>query len=175
MKFLIKKQRTHLIRACSDFITQSDFHLLNFFFFNFINTSKISFNFIVGWYQIINTPELLMRMNGIFVLNSDSLSLHIESWAFSIILVLFAFLFYSSSTFFWKKKFGYVGRNADVVVAPPFLYIDQVKSSLAPRIEISAQNSWVSKGGAFTGEIRLSDMPLMRHFNFWEPLKIYLS
>ena len=43
---------------------------------------------------------------------------------------------------------------ADVVVAPPFIYIDQVKSSLTERIEISAQNSWVSKGGAFTGEIR---------------------
>ncbi|KAG6571040.1 Triosephosphate isomerase, chloroplastic, partial [Cucurbita argyrosperma subsp. sororia] len=35
--------------------------------------------------------------------------------------------------------------DVDVVVAPPFLYIDQVRSSLAPRIEISAQNSWVSK------------------------------
>lgn len=43
---------------------------------------------------------------------------------------------------------------ADVIVAPPFVYIDQVKSSLTDRIEISAQNSWVGKGGAFTGEIR---------------------
>ncbi|GAV91496.1 TIM domain-containing protein [Cephalotus follicularis] len=43
--------------------------------------------------------------------------------------------------------------DVDVVVAPPFLYIDQVKSSLTDRIEISAQNSWVGKGGAFTGEI----------------------
>ncbi|WVZ04777.1 hypothetical protein V8G54_018123 [Vigna mungo] len=44
--------------------------------------------------------------------------------------------------------------DVDVVVAPPFLYIDQVKNSLTDRIEISAQNSWVGKGGAFTGEIR---------------------
>ncbi|KAL5155420.1 Triosephosphate isomerase, chloroplastic [Glycine soja] len=43
--------------------------------------------------------------------------------------------------------------DVDVVVAPPFLYIDQVKNSLTERIEISAQNSWVGKGGAFTGEI----------------------
>lgn len=43
--------------------------------------------------------------------------------------------------------------DVDVVVAPPFLYIDQVKSSLTGRIEISAQNCWIGKGGAFTGEI----------------------
>lgn len=49
---------------------------------------------------------------------------------------------------------------ADVVVAPPFVYIDQVKSSLTDRIQIAAQNSWVSKGGAFTGEIR-SASPLL--------------
>lgn len=44
--------------------------------------------------------------------------------------------------------------NTDVVVAPPFVYIDQVKKTLTDRIEVSAQNSWVGKGGAFTGEIR---------------------
>ncbi|WOK92882.1 triosephosphate isomerase, chloroplastic-like [Canna indica] len=44
-------------------------------------------------------------------------------------------------------------NDVDVVVAPPFVYIDQVKQSLADRIEISAQNSWIGKGGAFTGEI----------------------
>ncbi|XP_068322941.1 triosephosphate isomerase, chloroplastic-like [Pyrus communis] len=43
--------------------------------------------------------------------------------------------------------------DVDVVVAPPFLYLDQVKSSLTDRIELSGQNSWVGKGGAFTGEI----------------------
>lgn len=46
-------------------------------------------------------------------------------------------------------------KCTDVVVAPPFLYLDQVKSSLTDRIELSGQNSWVGKGGAFTGEIRL--------------------
>ena len=42
----------------------------------------------------------------------------------------------------------------DIIVSPPFVYITQVKESLMAPIQISAQNSWVSKGGAFTGEIR---------------------
>ncbi|GKV20991.1 hypothetical protein SLEP1_g31026 [Rubroshorea leprosula] len=48
--------------------------------------------------------------------------------------------------------------DADVVVAPPFVYIDQVKNSLTDRIDISAQNSWVQKGGAFTGEISVEQL-----------------
>ncbi|XP_078441708.1 triosephosphate isomerase [Wolffia australiana] len=43
--------------------------------------------------------------------------------------------------------------DVDVVVSPPFIYIDQVKNSLGGRIEISAQNCWVGKTGAYTGEI----------------------
>jgi triosephosphate isomerase len=53
-------------------------------------------------------------------------------------------------------RFFHFVRSTDVVVAPPFVYIDQVKNSITDRIEISAQNSWVGKGGAFTGEIRLA-------------------
>ncbi|KAI8533122.1 hypothetical protein RHMOL_Rhmol11G0271600 [Rhododendron molle] len=48
--------------------------------------------------------------------------------------------------------------DVDVVVAPPFIYIDQVKNSLTDRIEISAQNSWIGKGGAFTGEISVEQL-----------------
>ena len=48
--------------------------------------------------------------------------------------------------------------DVDVVVAPPFIYIDQVKRTLTDRIEISAQNSWVGKGGAFTGEISVEQL-----------------
>ncbi|KAL7118641.1 hypothetical protein ACP275_02G016000 [Erythranthe tilingii] len=48
--------------------------------------------------------------------------------------------------------------DVDVVVAPPFVYIDQVKSSLSDRIEIAAQNCWVGKGGAFTGEISVEQI-----------------
>ncbi|KAH9301618.1 hypothetical protein KI387_013201, partial [Taxus chinensis] len=48
--------------------------------------------------------------------------------------------------------------DVDIVVAPPFVYIDQVKSTLNDRIKISGQNSWVSKGGAFTGEISVEQL-----------------
>lgn len=49
-------------------------------------------------------------------------------------------------------------NDVDVVVAPPFVYIEQVKNSLTDHIEISAQNSWVGKGGAFTGEISVEQL-----------------
>ncbi|XP_031093406.1 triosephosphate isomerase, chloroplastic-like [Ipomoea triloba] len=48
--------------------------------------------------------------------------------------------------------------DVDVVVAPPFLYIDQVKNNLTDRVEISAQNCWIGKGGAFTGEISVEQL-----------------
>ncbi|PIA57279.1 hypothetical protein AQUCO_00600187v1 [Aquilegia coerulea] len=48
--------------------------------------------------------------------------------------------------------------DVDVVVAPPFVYIDQVKKTLTDRVEISSQNSWVGKGGAFTGEISVEQL-----------------
>lgn len=65
----------------------------------------------------------------------------------------------------FHKLFHFV-RSTDVVVAPPFVYIDQVKSSITDRIEISAQNSWVGKGGAFTGEIRLDFSFLSKQYWF---------
>lgn len=48
--------------------------------------------------------------------------------------------------------------EVDVVVAPPFIYIEQVKNSLTDRIEVSAQNCWTGKGGAFTGEISVEQL-----------------
>ena len=48
-----------------------------------------------------------------------------------------------------------------MVIAPPFLYLDQVKKSIKADYKISAQNCWIGKGGAFTGEIAaemLADM-----------------
>jgi triosephosphate isomerase len=48
--------------------------------------------------------------------------------------------------------------DVDVVVSPPYIYIDQVKNSLSDRIEIAAQNSWVGKGGAYTGEISVEQL-----------------
>jgi triosephosphate isomerase (TIM) len=55
----------------------------------------------------------------------------------------------------------FLSITADVVVAPPFVYIEQVKNSLTDHIEISAQNVWIGKGGAFTGEIRLEFLLLL--------------
>uniref|UniRef100_A0A0C9RUY0 TSA: Wollemia nobilis Ref_Wollemi_Transcript_11966_1281 transcribed RNA sequence n=1 Tax=Wollemia nobilis TaxID=56998 RepID=A0A0C9RUY0_9CONI len=49
-------------------------------------------------------------------------------------------------------------EDVDIVVAPPFVYIEQVKNSITVRIEIAAQNSWVGKGGAFTGEISVEQL-----------------
>ncbi|KAI5079475.1 hypothetical protein GOP47_0004954 [Adiantum capillus-veneris] len=43
--------------------------------------------------------------------------------------------------------------DVEIIVAPPFVYISQVKDTLTAPIQISAQNSWSGKGGAFTGEI----------------------
>ncbi|CAK9138335.1 unnamed protein product [Ilex paraguariensis] len=48
--------------------------------------------------------------------------------------------------------------DVDVIVAPPFVYIEQVKNSLTDRIDIAAQNSWTGKGGAFTGEISVEQL-----------------
>lgn len=43
---------------------------------------------------------------------------------------------------------------SDVVVSPPFVYLDQVVFNIKKRIEVAGQNVWVGKGGAFTGEVR---------------------
>lgn len=71
-----------------------------------------------------------------------------SSVLYEVEVCLVSYYLSSDSIAFWVKC-------TDVVVAPPFVYLDQVKNSLTDRVEISAQNSWVGKGGAFTGEIRL--------------------
>ncbi|XP_027088447.1 triosephosphate isomerase, cytosolic [Coffea arabica] len=43
--------------------------------------------------------------------------------------------------------------DVDVVVSPPFVFLPIVKSLLRPDFSIAAQNCWVRKGGAFTGEV----------------------
>jgi triosephosphate isomerase len=44
--------------------------------------------------------------------------------------------------------------DAEVVVSPPFVFLQQTKGLLRPDFALAAQNCWVRKGGAFTGEIR---------------------
>ena len=60
---------------------------------------------------------------------------------------------------------GDIADKVDVVVAPPFLYIDQAMESLDSKFKVAAQNAWVeytlddpthhydSDTGAFTGEV----------------------
>ncbi|WVQ74793.1 triose-phosphate isomerase [Cryptococcus sp. DSM 104548] len=43
--------------------------------------------------------------------------------------------------------------SAEVVVAPPALYLLKVQSELAPPAQVSAQNAYTEASGAFTGEI----------------------
>lgn len=43
---------------------------------------------------------------------------------------------------------------AEVVVSPPFVFLAYVKSLLRSDFQVAAQNCWVRRGGAFTGEIR---------------------
>ncbi|CAL5334194.1 unnamed protein product [Camellia sinensis] len=42
---------------------------------------------------------------------------------------------------------------AEVVVSPPFVFLPVVKNLLRSDFQIAAQNCWVRKGGAFTGEV----------------------
>ncbi|XP_047165488.1 triosephosphate isomerase, cytosolic [Vigna umbellata] len=41
----------------------------------------------------------------------------------------------------------------EVVVSPPFVFLPLVKSLLRPDFHVAAQNCWVRKGGAYTGEV----------------------
>lgn len=48
---------------------------------------------------------------------------------------------------------GSVPKDVEVVVAPPHVFLDQVQAALKPPFQVSAQNCWRGKGGAFTGEV----------------------
>ncbi|PON64198.1 Triosephosphate isomerase [Trema orientale] len=41
----------------------------------------------------------------------------------------------------------------EVVISPPFVFLPLVKSLLRSDFQVAAQNCWVRKGGAFTGEV----------------------
>ncbi|KMT05240.1 hypothetical protein BVRB_7g173820 [Beta vulgaris subsp. vulgaris] len=44
-------------------------------------------------------------------------------------------------------------EDVEVVVSPPFVFLTLVKNLLRTDFHVAAQNCWVRKGGAFTGEI----------------------
>ena len=41
----------------------------------------------------------------------------------------------------------------EVLVAPPSVYVESTRTMLRSDFSVGAQNSWIAKGGAFTGEI----------------------
>lgn len=48
---------------------------------------------------------------------------------------------------------GDVPEDIDIVVAPPFIYIDYVRANIKGAYSVAAQNCWMKPDGAFTGEI----------------------
>ena len=46
-----------------------------------------------------------------------------------------------------------VPDDIDIIVAPTFIHLEQVRNGLKKPYQLSAQNCWVGRGGAFTGEI----------------------
>eukprot|EP00898_Chlorokybus_atmophyticus_P001518 jgi/Chlat1/2367/Chrsp17S02641 len=48
---------------------------------------------------------------------------------------------------------GNFPSDVEVIVAPPFIYLDAVARDITPNIQVSAQNCWIRAGGAYTGEI----------------------
>jgi len=50
-------------------------------------------------------------------------------------------------------KAGPLNDSTDIVVAPPYCYIQYSRDSLPAKVEVAAQNCYNEKSGAFTGEI----------------------
>ncbi|KAI7837786.1 hypothetical protein COHA_008415 [Chlorella ohadii] len=48
---------------------------------------------------------------------------------------------------------GSVPSTVEIVVSPTFVHLDMVKRTLRAPFQVAAQDCWVSKGGAFTGEV----------------------
>ncbi|KAH7537199.1 hypothetical protein FEM48_Zijuj03G0066900 [Ziziphus jujuba var. spinosa] len=79
---------------------------------------------------------------------------------FELILFLFIFLLKNGTTEEVKKIVSTLNDGqvpsqdvVEVVISPPFVFLPLVKSILRPDFHVAAQNCWVKKGGAFTGEV----------------------
>lgn len=46
---------------------------------------------------------------------------------------------------------GRVPADIDVVVAPPFIFLDWVRANINEQYQVAAQNCWFKSDGAFTG------------------------
>ena len=58
-----------------------------------------------------------------------------------------------------RVKMGVVILFVDVVVAPPAVYMEYVRSKLNAQIGVAAQNCYKAEKGAFTGDIRYITLP----------------
>ncbi|BDA46566.1 Triosephosphate isomerase, chloroplastic [Coccomyxa sp. Obi] len=50
-------------------------------------------------------------------------------------------------------NFAQIPSDIDVIVAPTFVHLPYVVENIKDRFQVSAQNCWVGKAGAYTGEI----------------------
>ena len=53
----------------------------------------------------------------------------------------------------WNKDQDISFDGVEVVIAPPAVYCDYTRSVMRPDFQMMVQNTWISKGGAFTGEV----------------------
>lgn len=51
-------------------------------------------------------------------------------------------------------------------MSPPFVFLPVLKGLLRPDFHVAAQNCWVRKGGAFTGEVRYAISWFFNLFQF---------
>ena len=61
-------------------------------------------------------------------------------------------------SFVWDLSIFICCVKPEVVISPPYVFLPQVQSTLRSDFAIAAQNAWVKKGGAYTGEIRWLDI-----------------
>ncbi|KAK1384837.1 hypothetical protein POM88_022572 [Heracleum sosnowskyi] len=61
--------------------------------------------------------------------------------------------------FCWRGVWNIVSVwiESEVVVSPPYVFLPTVQASLKSDFQVAAQNCWVKKGGAFTGEVYAVD------------------
>ena len=54
-----------------------------------------------------------------------------------------------------------ITQEVEVVVAPIFLHLPYVIDHIDSRYQVSAQNCWVGRAGAYTGEVRIQASPYL--------------
>lgn len=57
--------------------------------------------------------------------------------------------------------------EVEVIVAPIFLHLQYVVDNIDSRYQVSAQNCWVGRAGAYTGEVRRKEATL----HCWHPIE----